>query len=154
MPNHISKYVILAVGLIATTTATTGNIQFAIAQQQRQSIEGQGLGSITSLCTPFRGPFPAGIDFQASGNSGALMGRWGVFNPQGEQGLFGLITGGSITGNAYKLQGVITEGGPSSCPTNITIVGNCGSNAQIIFSTARHELFVMARGDVNCISPT
>jgi hypothetical protein len=77
-------------------------------------------------------------------------GSFGVFNPEGEQGFFGQITGGRISGNAFMLQGTITEGGLSSCPANITITGNCGSNAQIIFSTVRHEIFVTAKGQVTC----
>jgi hypothetical protein len=141
------KYILLAVGLIAITV-TTANLQLAVAQQQ--SIQGFGHGSITSLCTPFRGPFPADIAFQASGTSGKLTGKWIVSNPQGEQAIDGGITSGSLLGNAYRLYGVITQGGPSSCPTNITIIGNCGSNAQIVFSTPRHELFVTAKGQVTC----
>jgi hypothetical protein len=149
MSKCIDKYILLAVGLIAAT-ATSANLQFAIAQQQ-QSIQGFGEGSITSSCTPARGPFPADISFQASGSStGTLTGSFGVFNPEGEQGFFGQITGGRISGNAFMLQGTITEGGLSSCPANITITGNCGSNAQIIFSTVRHEIFVTAKGQVTC----
>ena len=153
MSKFIDKYILLlAVGLLAAT-ATSANFQFAIAQQQQQqSIQGFGEGSIISSCTPARGPFPADISFQASGSSstGALTGSFGVFNPDGEQGFFGQITSGQIHGNAFILQGIITEGGPSSCPVNIKIIGHCGSNAQIIFSTPRHEIFATAKGDVSC----
>jgi hypothetical protein len=147
MLKFINKYVPLAVGLIAAMVTST-NLQFAMAQQQ-QSIQGFGEGSITSSCTPARGPFPADISFQASGSSiGTLTGSFGVFTPEGEQGFFGQITGGRISGNAFMLQGIITEGGLYSCPANITITGNCGSNGQIIFSTVRHEIFLIAKGQV------
>jgi hypothetical protein len=146
------KGIFIMASVLVAVVATFNVGQLAKAQLALSTIQGQGLGQVTSPCIIAAGftggGFPAAIAFQASGTNGALTGAVLIANPNGEQGIFGNINGGTITKNQFTLQGNLQL---ALCGTlSFTLTGLCGTNVPIRLIAGQGDLIVTAKGSVTC----
>jgi hypothetical protein len=129
--------VLATVAALAVSPTLLGVIQTAEAASNKQ-VQGSGSGTVFCANAPFT-TFSAGIQFSATKNKGFMSGSWQIF---GSKSAFGTINSGSIGENSFSLSGIENFGfcaGTQPTPVPMTIKGECGTGAEIIFEAANGE---------------